>query len=134
MKHILSIGLSINIVITVCTLTFGIPKTMAVDLYDVKSNMYTSEVFHLPVYVSDAKLDISLLMSTYLRAILEFRAGDNYVQLHLSDLSLSGHFEFDILELFTTVTSRDVSLTLNVDTDGIIQGVPQVSITYYGFW
>ena len=134
MKHFLSIGVSINLVIAVCVWTFGIPKTMAVDLYGGEGDMYTSEVFHLPVYVSDTKLDISLLMGTYLRAILEFRAGDNYIRFHLSDLSVSGHFEYDIFELFTRVTSRDVALKLYVDTDGVIQGVPQVSITYYGLW
>lgn len=134
MKHQFGIAIVLNVMIATCVWTFAIPKVMAVDLHAEQDDVYTSKVFHLPVRICDATLDISVLMSTFLRAVLELRAGENYIRFHLNDLSVSGHFEYDILELFARVTCRDVALKLYVDTDGIIQGVPQVSITYYGLW
>jgi len=132
MKRILSLSIALSVVLTLSSWTFAIPKVMAVDLIAQQDGVYTSEVFHLPVRISNAELDISLFMSTFLKATLELRAGENYVQFHLNDLSVSGHFEYDIFELFTRVTSADVALTLYIDTDGIIQGAPRVAITYYG--
>ena len=132
MKRVLPLSIALSLVLTLSSWTLAIPKVMAVDLYAEQDGVYTSEVFHLPVRISNAELDISLLMSTFLRATLELRAGENYIQFHLNDLSVSGHFEYDIFELFTRVTSADVALTLYIDTDGIVQGVPQVAITYYG--
>lgn len=132
MKHALSLSIALSVVLTLSSWTFAIPKVMAVDLIAQQDGVYASEVFHLPVRISNAELDISLFMSTFLRATLELRAGENYIQFHLNDLSVSGHFEYDIFELFTRVTSADMALTLYIDTDGIIQGAPRVSITYYG--
>ena len=132
MKRVLPLSIALSLVLTLSSWTLAIPKVMAVDLYAEQDGVYTSEVFHLPVRISNAELDISLLMSTFLRATLELRAGENYIQFHLNDLSISGHLEYDIFELFTRVTSADVALTLYIDTDGIVQGVPRVAITYYG--
>ena len=132
MKRVLPFAIALSVVLTLSSWTFAIPKVMAVDLHPEQDNVYTSEVFHLPVRISNAELDISLLMSTFFRATLELRAGENYIQFHLNDLSVSGHFEYDIFELFARVTSADVTLTLYIDTDGIIQGAPRVAITYYG--
>lgn len=134
MKHALSLAIAINLVLVTCVWTFAVPKVMAVDLHPTSKGVYTSEVFYVPIRICNATLDISLLMDTFFRATLELRAGEDYIQFHLNDLSISGHFEHDIFELFARVTSRDVTLTLCVDTDGIIQGIPQVSMTYYGFW
>ena len=132
MKRVLPLSIALSVVLTLSSWTLAIPKVMAVDLYAEQDGVYTSEVFHLPVRISNAELDISLLMSTFLNATLELRAGENYIQFHLNDLSVSGHFEYDIFELFTRVTSADMALTLYIDTDGIVQGVPRVAITYYG--
>lgn len=132
MKRVLPLSIALSVVLTLSSWTLAIPKVMAIDLYAEQDGVYTSEVFHLPVRISNAELDISLLMSTFLNATLELRAGENYIQFHLNDLSVSGHFEYDIFELFTRVTSADMALTLYIDTDGIVQGVPRVAITYYG--
>ena len=134
MKHGLAVVVSIQLVLFTSVISFAIPKTMAVDLHPTSEGVYTSEVFHVPVRICNATLDISLLTDTFFRATLELRVGEDYIHFHLNDLSISGHFEHDIFELFARVTSRDVALTLFIDTDGIIQGMPQVSMTYYGFW
>lgn len=134
MKHFVSVAIAINLVFATCIWTFAIPKVMALDLHNVEDGIYASEVFHVPVRICNATLDISLLMDTFMRACLELRVGDNNIRFHLSDLSVSGHFEYSILELFAKVTSMDVTLRLFIDTDGIITGVPSVLITYYGIW
>lgn len=128
------LSIALSLVFTISGGIIAVPKVMAVDLQSGQDGVYASEVFHVPVYISDATIDVSVLMDTYMRATLEFRSGNDYVRVHLMDLSVSGHFEYDIFELFARVTSRDVTLTLYVDTDGIIQGVPRVSIAYYGLW
>lgn len=134
MKSQFGIAIVLNVIIATGVWTFAIPRTMAVDLHAAQHDVYTSKMFHVPIRISDVTLDMSLLMDTYFRATLELRAGENYIQFHLNDLSISGHFQHDIFDLFAKVTSMDVQLTLHVDTDGIIQGSPQVLITYYGLW
>ena len=134
MKSQFGIAIVLNVIIATSVWTFAIPRAMAVDLHADQEGVYKSKVFCLPVRIADATLDITLLMDTFFRATLELKAGDNYIRFHLNDLSISGRFEYDIFELFAKVTSVDVALTLFIDTDGIIQGVPQVLITYYGLW
>jgi len=106
---------------------------MAIEL-EGENGVYTSEIFHLPIHICNATLDISVLMDTFLRATLELRIGDNYVQFHLNDLSISGHCTYNILDIFARVTSADVMLMLHIDTDGVIQGNPKLSIVYYGLF
>lgn len=134
MKSQFGIAVVLNVLIATSVWTFAIPKTMAVDLHVEQDGVYKSKVVHLPIRIYDATLDFSLSMDTFFRATLELRAGDDYIRFHLNNLSISEHFEYDIFELFARVTSVDVALTLYIDTDGVIQGVPQVSITYYGLW
>jgi len=134
MKSQFGIAIVLNVMIATGVWTFAIPRTMVVDLHADQEGVYRSKVFCLPVRIADATLDITLLMDTFFRATLELRAGEDYIRFQLNDLSVSGHFEYDVLELFARVTSVDVALTLYIDTDGIIQGVPRVAITYYGLW
>lgn len=134
MKHTLAITISIQLVLLTGVWTFAVPKTMVVDLHGGQGAVYTSEVFYVPVHISEATLDISVLMDTYLRISCEIKAGENYVRFHLSNMSISYHFQYDILEFVGILSSRDVSFTAVVDTDGIIQGVPKISMTYYGLW
>lgn len=134
MRHVAMIGIAINLVFIITGYTLTIPKVMAVDLQGGQNGVYSSEVFHRPLQIKDATLDISVLMDTYLRVSCEIRAGEDYVRFHFSNMSISYHFQYDILEFFGSLSSRDVSLTVVVDTDGIVQGVPRVSITYYGLW
>jgi hypothetical protein len=133
MKHILLVGVALSLVLTISGVTLTVPKVMAIDL-EGENGVYTSKVFHLPIRICNAILDISVLMDTFLRTTLELRVGDDYIQFHLNDLSLSGHCEYNVLELFARVTSADVMLMLHIDTDGIIQGNPKVSIMYYGLF
>jgi len=132
MKHVIAASIALTLVLTI-SVTFGIPKVMAVDL-EGQGGVYTSKVFHLPIHFCNASLDISVLMGTFLQATLELRAGDDYIRFNLRDLSISGHCEYNLLELFAKVTAADITLKLYVDTDGIIQGSPRVSIVYYGLF
>lgn len=134
MKRILPTAVSINSILLFILWNVAIPKVMAVDLESSQNGVYTSEIFHLPLQVTDAELNISVVLDTYLRISCEIRAGSNFVRFHLNNVSLSYHFEFDVLEFFGSLTSRDVSLTVAVDTDGEIQGTPTALITYYGLW
>lgn len=126
-------GVALSLVLTISGVTLTVPKVMAIDL-EGENGVYTSKVFHLPIRICNATLDISVLMDTFLRATLELRVGDDYIQFHLNDLSISGHCEYNVLELFARVTSADVMLMLHIDADGIIQGNPKVSIVYYGLF
>jgi hypothetical protein len=127
------VGVALSLVLTISGVTLTVPKVMAIDL-EGENGVYTSKVFHLPIRICNATLDISVLMDTFLRATLELRVGDDYIQFHLNDLSISGHCEYNVLELFARVTSADVMLMLHIDADGIIQGNPKVSIVYYGLF
>lgn len=122
------------LLISVLAVDISSQKVMAVDLAEESNGCYTSEVFHLPISISNATIDISVLMDSFLRLTLELRVGNNSISFHLTDLSITGHLEYNILEFFARITSKDISLTLYVDTDGIIQGIPRVFITYYGFF
>jgi hypothetical protein len=133
MKHVIAASISLTLILTL-SVTFGLPKVMAVDLEGGENGVYTSEVFHLPIRICNASLDISVLIDTFLRATLELRTGNSYVRFNLHDLSISGHCEYNILELFAKITSTDITLKLYVDTDGIVQGNPRVSIVYYGLF
>jgi hypothetical protein len=133
MKHVLLVGVALSLVLTISGVTLTVPKVMAIDL-EGENGVYTSTVFHLPIRICNATLDISVLMDTFLRATLELRVGDDYIQFHLNDLSISGHCGYNVLELFARVTPADVMLMLHIDTDGIIQGNPKVSIVYYGLF
>jgi len=132
MRHVIAASIALTLVLSI-SVTLGIPKTMAVDL-EGRDGVYTSEVFHLPIHICNASLDISVLMDTFLQATLELRSGDDYVRFNLGDLSISGHCEYNLLELFAKVTAADITLRLYVDTDGIVQGSPMVSIVYYGLF
>jgi len=133
MKQSISVAVVLSLVLTLGT-WMSVPKVMAVDLVEGQDGVYVSELLHLPVRIGDVTLEVSVLMNTYLQATLEFRVGEDYVRFHLDDLSVTGHYEYDILELFAKVTHKDVTLRLYIDTDGIVQGSPRVVITYYGLF
>jgi hypothetical protein len=129
-------GMSAGFVISILILTVWVstPKVMAIDLNEESNGYYTSEICHLPVSIQNATLDISVLMDTFLRLTLELKVGNCSLCFHLNDLSITGHFQYNIFEFFGKITSRDIALALYVDTDGIIQGTPRAFITYYGLF
>ena len=132
MRHKIGISMAFTIVLT---LSMSItPKVMVVDLTEVEKGVYTSTIFNMPVYISEAKLEFSVLLDTYCRVTLEIRAGQDYLRFHLNEAKVSYHFSYEILDFFGSLTSRDVSLKVKIDTDGVIEEVPHIAITYYGLW
>lgn len=135
MRHHIGISITISLILTLSgTMWSSIPRTKAIPLREDENGVYTSEIFSIPVRIKDAELDISLFMNSYLRVCCEIRVGENYVRFHFNDMSMSYHFEYDIFEFFGSLSGKDVSFTAKIETDGIIQGTPEVALTYYGLW
>jgi hypothetical protein len=135
MKSLIIVSIAIVMVLSIAlSVDVAVPKTMAVNLNYEQNCVFTSDVFHLPLRIYNASLDISVLTDTFLGVTLELRSGDNYVQFNLNDLSITGHLTYNIFDIFTTITSDYISLRLLVNTDGIIQGTPKVTIMYYGLY
>lgn len=135
MRHHIVISVTISLILTLSgTFWISIPRTKAISLTESENGVYTSEIFSVPVRIKDAELDISLFMNSYLRVWCEIRVGENYVRFHIDDMSMSYHFEYDIFEFFGSLSGKDVSFTAKIETDGTIQGNPEVVLTYYGLW
>lgn len=135
MSSRMGISVTISLVLTLSGITWiSIPRTMAIPLMENENGIYTSEIFRVPVRIKDAELDISLWMNSYLRVWCEIRVGENYIKFNFNEMSMDYHFEFDIFEFVGSLSDRDVSLTAKIETDGIIQEVPEVVLTYYGLW
>jgi len=134
MRSVVVVGAVFQIMMITIVWSFVIPKTMAIELQGGTGGVYTSEVFHVPVRIKDVTLDVSVLMDTYLRVWGEIRIGEDYIRFHFNNMSISYHVQYDLLEFFGSLSTRDVSLTMVVDTDGVIQDAPSIFITYYGLW
>jgi hypothetical protein len=135
MKEIVALITVISMIaIPVMWSFYNTPQVMVLDLLGGEGGVYTSKVFSIPIRIDNATLNISVLMDTYLNVYCEIRAGTDYVRFYLDNMSMSYHFQYNILQFFGSLSSSDVSLTAHIDTDGTIQGVPYVTITYYGLF
>ena len=136
MKAAISSALAISIVLSVA-LSSGLfsntlaEKTLVYALTDEGDDVFTAELAHVPLLISNVKVDLSVKTNTYLNILCELRIGDNYFTFTLNDLSLGFHVEHGRAEIDGEVNEYGLaSFKATVDTDGIIVGVPKL-ILYY---
>jgi len=136
MRHSLRISIVLSLALTISSsigISLAIPKVWAEDLTG-DNGVYESSLSSVPVRIADATLNVSVLQQSYCKVILEVRCGEQVLRFHLSEMKITYHFTYDIFEFIGSLTSRDISLRVIIDTDGIIPKVPHVEIVYYGFW
>jgi len=119
---ILSSGLLSNVVTE---------ETMIVPLQGGENGVYTTEIFHVPLFISDVKIDVSVKMNTYLWVWCELRIGNQLIAFNLNDMSVSYHIEHDIVQLDGKISEQAVSFKATIDTDGEIEEVPKLVLTFY---
>jgi len=107
-------------------------ETMTVPLNSAGSNVFTAEFAHIPLLINGIAVDISVKANSYLTIWCEFRIGDHYFKFTLNDLSLEYHLEQDRIEVDGKVSKNGIGyFKATVDTDGIIEGIPKVVLSYY---
>ncbi|MCW3985974.1 MAG: hypothetical protein NWE91_06165 [Candidatus Bathyarchaeota archaeon] len=107
-------------------------ETMNVPLNSAGSNVFTAEFAHIPLLINGIAVDISVKANSYLTIWCEFRIGDHDFKFTLNDLSLEYHLERDRIEVDGKVSKNGIGyFKATVDTDGIIEGVPKLVLSYY---
>lgn len=139
MKRIGAIGLGPAILMIYTMLSTSLlfnvatEETMVIPLQGGENGVYTTEIFHVPLFISDVKIDVSVKMNTYLRVWCELRIGNQLITFNLNDMSMSYHIEHGRVQLDGKISKQAVSFKVKIDTDGIIEGVPKVVLTFYSF-
>jgi len=121
-QAILSMGIWSNIVTE---------DTMAIPLLGGENNVYTTEIFHVPLFIKDIRVDVSVKMNSYLRIWCELQIGNQLLAFNLNDMSVSYHIEQDRVQLDGKISQQAVSAKATIDTDGIIEGTPELVLTFY---
>ena len=108
-------------------------ETMTIPLYTTGSEekAYTTEIFHVPLFIKNVRIDVSVKMNTYLLIWVELKAGPQTLTFTFNDLSLGYHLEQDRIEVDGKISERAMSLKATINTDGIIEGRPQIILTFY---
>jgi len=108
-------------------------KTMAIPLYAMGSEerVYTSEIFHVPLFIKNVRVDVSVKMNSYLLIWVELKVGPQRLNFTLNDMSVGYHLEKDRIQLDGKISEQAVSVKATIDTDGIITGRPQMILTFY---
>lgn len=135
MKKLMPIGLG-PVIFLILNMLFSANvvsiETMTVPLNDVGNNVYTAEFFHMPLLINGIKVDISVKANTYLKVWCELRIGEQNFKFTLNDMSLEYHIEGNRAELDGKVSKQGIAyFKATIDTDGIIEGVPKLVLSYY---
>lgn len=105
MKRIGAIGLGPAILMIYTMLSTSLlfnvatEETMVIPLQGGENGVYTTEIFHVPLFISDVKIDVSVKMNTYLRVWCELRIGNQLITFNLNDMSMSYHIEHGRVQL-----------------------------------
>jgi hypothetical protein len=92
---------------------------------------YTTEIFQVPLFIKDVRVDVSVKMNSYLRVWIEFRMGNQLLAFNLNDMSLSYHIEQDRVQLEGKISEQAMCVEAKINTDGIIEGCPQIVLSFY---
>ena len=101
------------------------------QLSEGESNVYTTEIFHVPLFIKDVRVDVSVKANSYLWVWVEMKIGNQILEFRLNDLSLGYHIEQDKFQLEGRISEQAVSCKATIDTDGIIGGIPKLVLTFY---
>ena len=110
---------------------FVTEDTMTIPLLGGENKVYTTEIFHVPLFIKDIRVDVSVKMNSYLRIWCELRIGNQLLAFNLNDMSVSYHIEQDRVQLDGKISQQAVSAKATIDTDGIIEGTPELVLTFY---
>lgn len=74
---------------------------------------------------------MSVKANTYLWIWCELKIGKQVLTFTLNDLSIGYHIEQDRVQVDGKISEQAVSFKANINTDGIIEGVPKLVLTFY---
>jgi len=106
-------------------------ETLVQPLQLSEGNVYTTEIFHVPLFIKNVRIDVSVKANSYLWVWVEMKVGNHILEFRLSDLSLGYHIEQDRIQVEGRISEQAVSCKATINTDGIIEGVPKLMLTFY---
>jgi len=106
-------------------------ETMIIPLQGSENGVYTAEILHVPIFISDVKIDVSVKANTYLNIWCELQIGNQLIVFNLNDMSMSYHIEQDRIQLDGKISKQAVSFKATIDTDGEIEELPKLVLAFY---
>jgi hypothetical protein len=108
-------------------------ETMTVPLYAIGSEerAYATDVFYVPLFIKNVRVDVSVKMNTYLLIWVELKVGPQTLTFTLNDMSVGYHLEKDRIQVDGKISEQAMSLKATINTDGIIEGHPRIILTFY---
>jgi len=106
-------------------------EEMIIPMLGGENNVFTTEIFHVPLFIKDIRVDVSVKMNSYLRIWCELQIGEQILAFNLNDMSVSYHIEQDRVQLDGKISQQIVNVKATIDTDGIIEGTPELVLTFY---
>ncbi len=106
--------------------------TMTVPLQAAEQkNAYTVELVHVPIFIKDVRVDASVKFNTYLWLWCELRVGNVLFNFTLNDLSVGFRFEQGRFQVDGKASEQMLSFRTIINTDGVIEDVPKLILTFY---
>lgn len=104
---------------------------MVFPLAQTEGNVYTAEILNVPLFIKDIRVDVSVKANSYLWVWVEMKVGDQILEFRLNDLSVGYHLEQDRFQVDGRISQQSVSCKATIDTDGIVEGIPKLVLTFY---